>query len=101
MIEAGDTGSLLLVAIVDMSPTDPGRGRQYEDAVLALLPRHGGALERRLHSTDAHAEVHLIRFESRAGYEAFMADPDRLSLRAGLAEAAPATRVIEVADPHP
>ena len=96
MIEAGGADSLLLVAIVDMSPTDPGRGRQYEDAVLALLPRHGGSLERRLHSTDAHSEVHLIRFASRAGYEAFMADPDRLSLRATLAEAAPATRVIEV-----
>ena len=87
MIDAGEAGRLLLVAIVDMSATDPGRGRQYEDAVLALLPRHGGSVEQRLHSTDAHSEVHLISFESR------------LSLRAALAEAAPTTRVIEVIDP--
>ncbi|MBL7256880.1 hypothetical protein [Paractinoplanes lichenicola] len=101
MIDPGEAAGLLLVAIVDMSPADPARGRQYEDAVLALLPRHGGTLERRLHSTDAHSEVHLIRFESRAGYDAFMTDPDRLALRASFAEAAPTTRVIEVAAPHP
>ena len=99
MIDSGETGSLLLVAIVDMSPGDPARGKEYENAVLGLLPRHGGALEQRLHSTDAHSEVHLIRFESRAGYDAFLNDPDRLSLRADFAGAAPTTRVIEVAEP--
>ncbi|MBU2668827.1 hypothetical protein KOI35_35485 [Actinoplanes bogorensis] len=88
--------AVLLVAIVDMSAADPAAGRRYEDAVLALLPRHGGSLEKRLHSTDAHAEVHLIRFTSRSGYESFMVDPSRLALRAELGTVAPTTRVIEV-----
>ncbi|GID26600.1 hypothetical protein [Paractinoplanes brasiliensis] len=100
MIDSGEADGLLLVAVVDMSPGDPARGKQYEDAVLALLPRHGGTLQQRLHSTDARSEVHVIRFESRAGYNTFMSDPDRLSLRASFAEAAPTTRVIEVAEPH-
>jgi hypothetical protein len=99
MVERGEAGSLLLVAIVDMSPSQAAEGRRYEDAVLAMLSRHGGALESRLYSTDAQAEVHTIRFESRTGYEAFMVDPDRLALRAQLGDAAPTTRVIEVSDP--
>ncbi|MCM4079966.1 hypothetical protein [Paractinoplanes hotanensis] len=96
-IDEGEAGSLLLVAIVDMSPPHVAEGRSYEDAVLALLARHDGTLESRLHSTDATTEVHMIRFRSRAGYDAFMVDPDRLDLRERLGAAAPTTRVIEVA----
>nr|WP_255644120.1 hypothetical protein [Actinoplanes polyasparticus] len=100
-IDKGEAGSsLLLVAIVDMSPPHVAEGRSYEDAVLALLARHDGTLESRLHSTDAATEVHMIRFRSRAGYDAFMVDPDRLALRERLGAAAPTTRVIEVAEPH-
>jgi len=99
-IEHGEAGSLLLVAIVDMSPPHVAEGRSYEDAVLALLARHDGTLESRLHSTDATTEVHMIRFRSRAGYDAFMVDPDRLALREQLGAAAPTTRVLEIAAPH-
>jgi hypothetical protein len=99
MIEPGEAGSLLLIAVVDLSPAHPDEGRQYEDAVLALLPRHGGTLESRLHSTDGRAEVHTIRFDSRAGYESFLTDPDRQSLRTRLGDAAPTTRVIEISQP--
>ena len=31
MIEPGEAGSLLLIAVVDMSPAHPDEGRQYED----------------------------------------------------------------------
>jgi hypothetical protein len=91
-------GALLLVAIVEMAPDSAAAGRHYEDAVLGLLHRHGGAVERRMRSTDAASEVHVIRFRSRAGYESFMTDPDRLALRGGIGEAAPTTRVVEVHD---
>jgi hypothetical protein len=87
---------VLLVALVEMAPGHADAGRRYEDAVLALLGRHGGSLERRLYETGTAGEVHLIRFAARAGYDAFMADPDRLALRAGLGDAAPVTRVLEV-----
>ena len=89
---------LLLVAIVDMVAGKAEAGRDYEDAVLALLGRHGGTLQRRTRSADGAAEVHLIRFRDRAGYQAFLADPERAARRAEAGDAAPATRVIEVRD---
>jgi hypothetical protein len=89
---------VLLVALVEMAPGQADAGRRYEDSVLAMLPRHGATLERRLRDTGSSAEVHVIRFESRAGYESFMIDPDRLALRDALGAAAPSTRVIEVHD---
>ena len=89
-------GELLLVAIVEMAPGHAAAGQRYEDAVLGLLNRHGGSVERRMRSTDSTAEVHVIRFRSRAGYESFMVDPDRLGHRNSLGDAAPSTRVLEV-----
>ena len=93
----GESG-LLLVAIVEMAPGLEIAGQEYEDAVLALLDRHGGRVERRMRGTDSASEVHVIRFQSRAGYESFMVDPDRLAYRAKTGDAAPTTRVIEVHD---
>jgi hypothetical protein len=89
---------LLLVAIVQMLPGRAEAGQRYEDAVLALLDRHGGTLDRRTRSTDNTTEVHLIRFQNRAGYDSFLLDPDRASHRAQAGDAAPTTRVIEVLD---
>lgn len=86
------------MAIVEMTPGHTEEGRRYEDAVLGLLGRHGGEVERRTRSTDGNTEVHLIRFQQRAGLDAFMADPERLALRSQVGEAAPVARVIEVTD---
>jgi uncharacterized protein (DUF1330 family) len=91
-------GGLLLVAVVEMAPGHTTTGQRYEDAVLGLLERHGGTVERRMRGTDSPTEVHVIRFRSRDGYESCLVDPDRLALRAALGDAAPTTRVIEVHD---
>ena len=98
MSSADPAGELLLVAIVEMAPGQAAAGQRYEDAVLGLLERHGGSVERRLRGTDPASEVHVIRFRSRAGYESFMVDPDRLDCRAKFGDAAPTTRVLEVRD---
>jgi hypothetical protein len=90
------SGELLLVAIVEMAPGNTAAGQRYEDTVLGLLDRHGGSVERRMRSMDSATEVHIIRFRSRAGYESFMADPDRLDYRGRIGDAAPTTRVLEV-----
>jgi hypothetical protein len=90
------SGELLLVAVVEMAPANTAAGQRYEDTVLGLLDRHGGSVERRLRSLDSATEVHIIRFRSRAGYESFMADPDRLEYRGRIGDAAPTTRVLEV-----
>ena len=88
----------MLVAIVEMVPGQAEAGLRYEDAVLALIDRHGGTLERRTRSTDGTAEVHLIRFQSREGLETFMVGPARIAHRVHAGEAAPTTRVTEVVD---
>jgi hypothetical protein len=51
-----------------------------------------------MRSTDSPTEVHVIRFRSRAGYESFMVDPERLDYRDRIGDAAPTTRVLEVRD---
>jgi hypothetical protein len=94
--EQDPSEEVFLVAVVDLVPDQAAAGRAYEDAVLGLLGRHGGAVERRLRGTDAQTEVHLIRFRSRAGYRSFLVDPERLDRRDRLGDAAPNTRVIEV-----
>ncbi|HEY2794092.1 MAG TPA: hypothetical protein VGJ28_17130 [Micromonosporaceae bacterium] len=86
-----------LVAVVEMVPGQFEIGKRYEDAVLALLNRHDGELMWRRYAIDGATEVQLIRFGSRAGYESFLADPDRAALRTEVGDAAPTTRVIEVA----
>jgi hypothetical protein len=91
-------GELLLVAIVEMASASIAAGQRYEDTVLGLLDRHGGSVERRMRSMDSATEVHIIRFRSRAGYESFMADPDRLDYRGRIGDAAPTTRVLEVCE---
>ncbi|OKI42345.1 GNAT family N-acetyltransferase [Micromonospora sp. CB01531] len=90
-------GVLRVVALVDLG-TDAEAGRRYEDGVLALLGRHGGRLERRLRTGDGRTEVHVIRFAARAGYDGFLADPERAALRADLGDAAPTGQVLEVQD---
>jgi hypothetical protein len=94
--EDDPSAGLLLIAIVEMAPGSAATGHAYEDAVLGLLGRHGGSLERRVRSTDSATEVHVIRFRSRAGYESFLVDPDRLGHRSRIGDAAPVTRVLEV-----
>ncbi|GLX99965.1 MULTISPECIES: hypothetical protein [Actinoplanes] len=89
---------LLLVAVVEMAEGHAEAGRRYEDAVLALLPRHGGTLQRRTRDVTGATEVHVISFLRRAGLDAFMTDPDRLALRAAAGDAAPTTRLLEVHD---
>lgn len=63
----------------------------YEDAVLALLARHGGRLDRRERSSDGTLEVHLLTFAASAGLAQFRSDPGRVAvqhlLRASGAEA--------------
>jgi uncharacterized protein (DUF1330 family) len=56
---------------------------EYEDAVLALLPAHGGTVVSRVRNTEANesaTEVQVIEFVDDAALENFMADPARLAL---------------------
>ena len=70
----------------------------YESAVLPLLPRHGGRLERRLRTEDALVEIHVVSFESRDGFESYLADDERQSHRGLLDGLGVAQRVLLVND---
>ncbi|WP_308355786.1 GNAT family N-acetyltransferase [Streptomyces sp. ODS05-4] len=83
-----------LTAIVDFPADGTERALAVEEAALALLPRHGARLERRLRTGDGRTEVHLLRFPSEAAYRAYLADPDRPDVRA----AGLGVRVLEVGE---
>lgn len=89
---------LTLVLLVDLPEGGAAAFTRYEALVLPLLPRHGGRLERRLRSTDGRSEVHVVSFADRAGYEAYLADPERRDHRAVLAGVEPEQRLLEVHD---
>lgn len=55
----------------------------YEDRVLALVPRHGGEVIQRAVSDGADGrphEVQLYRFPDTGALDAYLADPDRQAL---------------------
>ncbi len=58
---------------------------RYEDAVLALVPDHGGRVVHRvsaLPSADGPDEVQILEFADEAGVQSYLADPRRLALAA-------------------
>lgn len=59
--------------------------RAYEDAVLPLLPKFNGRLERRLRNPDGTVEVHVVSFASDADFQNYRNDPRRMA-QAGLLE---------------
>ena len=68
---------LTLALVVDLAPDAVAPFDAYERRVLPLLARHGGRLDRRLRTADGRTEIHLLSFADRAGYDAYVADPDR------------------------
>ena len=89
---------LTLVVLVDVAREGVDAFQRYEAAVLPLLERHDGRLERRLRTADGQAEVHVLSFGSRVGYDAYVADPERAGHRAMLDGVAISQRLLEVID---
>jgi hypothetical protein len=64
----------------------PGREADliaYEDAVLALMPRHGGRVVSRVRRVDGEPgpfEVQLIHLPDDAALESYLSDPVRVAL---------------------
>ena len=54
---------------------------EYEDAVLQLVPAHGGRVRERVRTDGADGaplEIHLLEFPSDEALDAYMQDPARL-----------------------
>jgi uncharacterized protein (DUF1330 family) len=73
--------SMITVMIADIPSGSEAGFQAYESAVLPLLPRHGGRLERRLRTGDSLTEVHVVSFSSQEGFESYLADEERQSHR--------------------
>src|SRR5215204_6240892 len=82
---------VLLAVLIDIPPEDAAIVLTFEDAVLPLLNRHGGQLQRRLRAVDQSAELQIISFDSREAKEAFATDPSRLQLMRATARPPPPT----------
>lgn len=80
----------------------PAAGRAdflaYEDAVLPMLERHGGALERRLRAEDASTEIHVVSFPSPEAFAAYRADPQRAAHAHLLERSGTSMELLEVID---
>ena len=72
----------LWVVDIDLSRADHTAFDGYEAQVLALLPRFGGRMERRLRTDDSSREFHILHFADDAGFAAFLASPQRADLHA-------------------
>jgi hypothetical protein len=73
----------------------------YEAAVLPLLARHDGLLERRLrHVRDdgGWVEIHVVSFPSSVALDAYRGDPERTRLALSVADLKLKTTLLEVAD---
>lgn len=87
-----------LAVLVELGDAAVAPFDAYERGVLPLLGRHGGTLERRLRTPDGRTEVHVVSFASRAGYDAYLADPDRAAFRPLLDGLDVRQRLLEVQD---
>lgn len=93
--------SLTLALIARIPPAGVAAFRAYEAAVLPLLERHGGTLQRRLSNHDGTVELHVVHFATSEGFAAFRADPDRAAAAPLMAECGASTELIEVEDVEP
>ena len=89
---------LTFVLVADLPPGGAPAFSRYEAAVLPLLARHGGRLERRLRTDDGLCEVHVVSFDSREGYDGYLADEQRRRARTLLDGVDVAQRLLEVRD---
>ena len=92
------TLEVVVVPVADVGREGVGAFQRYEAAVLPMLERHDGRLERRLRTADGQAEVHIVSFGSRAGYDAYIADPERADHRTLLEGVVLTQRLLEVSD---
>jgi uncharacterized protein (DUF1330 family) len=72
----------------------------YEDAVLQLLPAHGGRVLQRARTNDTDdgpLEIHVLVFPSETALDAYMNDPRRAALTAARERAIARTAVHRVA----
>ncbi len=81
----GGSGELHLCCLLWARTGESVRLHAYEDAVLAMLGRHGGEVTHRALRASADGdgpdEVQFFRFPGEDALRGYLDDPDRLALR--------------------
>jgi hypothetical protein len=90
--------TLTIVMVADIPSGAEAGFQAYESAVLPLLQRHGGRLERRLRTDDALTEVHIVSFASEEGFQSYLADEGRQTHKGLLDDLDVTQRVLLVQD---
>lgn len=94
---------VIYLVLIWLHPGQSTALRDYERRAAAVMRRHGGAIERVLQplgagDDDAPDEVHLLAFDSAAGFAAFRADPALAELLALRDAAVSAARIYPLRD---
>jgi hypothetical protein len=93
------TDSRLTMALVARIPAAGVADFQaYEGAVLQLLGRHGGLLERRLRTADGATEIHVVSFPDAEALAAYRTDPERAEFTPLLTQSGAEMAIYEVTD---
>lgn len=94
------TGTVHVVASLWIEEGRLDAFEAYERKAAGIMKRYGGAIERVVRAEAGRGdpeqpfEVHLIRFPSRAMFDAYRADPDLLALAPERSAAIARTRVV-------
>jgi hypothetical protein len=89
---------MLLTRIVRIPAEGVAEFQQFESRVLPLLPRFGGALERRVRGHDGQFEVHLVSFPSRDALDAYLIAPERVAALPLLSASGAIAELVDVTD---
>lgn len=81
---------------IDLTTADTTAFETYERKVMPLLEKHTGRLEVSVRSVDETTETHLLYFPDASRFEAFLADPERASLKDEWNRTGAASTVTEV-----
>ncbi|PRB36393.1 hypothetical protein CQ020_15585 [Arthrobacter sp. MYb23] len=91
--------ALELCVLLWASDGNEERLSEYEDIVLALVPKHGGKVVSRVRSLsdgDGPLEVQVIHMPDDAALQAYMGDPERLALAGVHREVVARTELLKV-----
>jgi hypothetical protein len=89
---------MLLAQIVRIPAGGVADFQQFESRVLPLLPRFGGALERRVRGHDGQFEVHLVSFRSQEALDAYLVHPERVAALPLLERSGAVAELVDVLD---
>lgn len=91
---------LILVVILTIREGALEKFRRYEAEAARIMERHGGRIERAIFIPPEQPglparEVHIVSFESSAGFEAYRQDPALLALAPLRTEAIAETQLLK------